>query len=273
MMAPSGTHGSVSFSWNPHEFRDLLRSCERDEGVRFALKYLTDKKTNILEAGCGSGRVVKYLHDLGFENVKGIELASETVLWANTNLPDLDIVAGDILSMPYGRHSFDVVISFGVVEHFVSGPRGPLMAIRDVLKPNGLAIVTVPSLNYVRRMAAALRTFTSRASGHRRGGPAAGEERPPYVAYPSADRFFEYRMTPRQFESECLGAGFEIVESAPIANIDGIYHMFGRLGRRVAVFDHWEFRVGWLGRVIHASLGRIPFMVNHMHACVLRNPG
>jgi SAM-dependent methyltransferase len=266
MMVESAMHECAGFSWKPEEFGYLLRACQRDEGVRLALEYLTDKKARILEAGCGSGRVVKYLHDLGFENVKGIEIVPETVSWTNANFPELDIVAGDILSMPFERHSFDAVISFGVVEHFLSGPHRPLTAIRDALKPDGLAVVTVPSLNHIRRAKVGLRRLGSKTD------LAAGQERPAFEAYPSRDRFFEYRMTPRQFERECLGAGFELVESRPIANIDGIYHMFGPLGRSVAVFERWEFQVGWMGRLIDASLGRIPFMVNHMHACVLRNP-
>jgi SAM-dependent methyltransferase len=52
----------------------LLDSCASDNSVSLSIQYLKGHNQTILEAGCGSGRVVKYLYDMGFKNIYGIEL-------------------------------------------------------------------------------------------------------------------------------------------------------------------------------------------------------
>jgi SAM-dependent methyltransferase len=63
------------------------------------------------------------------------------------SFPELNIIQGDILDMPFGNDFFDVILSYGVVEHFPKGLQDPLKSLYKVLKPGGIAIVTVPSLN------------------------------------------------------------------------------------------------------------------------------
>ena len=155
--------GSIKFSWDPKDFDYLVESCRFDDAVKLSLKYLNDKSLKILEAGCGSGRVVNYLYDLGFQNIYGIELNHDAVTHINRIFPELNIIQGDLLYMPYDD-KFDVVLSYGVVEHFPDGLELPLLSIYDILKPGGVAIVTVPSFNTLRKFGdflGRLLTFTN----------------------------------------------------------------------------------------------------------------
>ena len=265
---------SIEFIWNSQEFDALLQSCLSDDSVNLSLKYLPDRAMSILEAGCGSGRVVKYLSDLGYENVHGIELNLDAVHHINQQFPELKIVHGDILEMPYAKESFDAVLSYGVVEHFPESVVRPMQSLFDVLKPGGIAVITVPCLNGIRLTAARLhleflnpKTIV-RFIRHRMRGVKSNKALL-YHSHPPGGDFFEYRLTPDEFLTVCKSAGFEIVVSLPISHIDGLYHSFGPLLVR---FANWKFTVGAIGRFVNRFLIRYPFLHNHMHACVLRKP-
>ena len=259
---PGATQESkrIVFGWDSADFDALLRSCKADDAVTLAMGYLKNKDARVLEAGCGLGRVVKYLYDRGYKNVHGIEINSEAVTFVNKRFPELRVIQGDILEMPYEAESFDFILSFGVVEHFSDGLYKPLRSLYRVLKNDGVAIITVPSLNRIRSLQAKARKFLRVTRGYSAGIPR-------FEVWPSSGEFFEYRLAPEQFEDECKNAGFHIVESLPICHIDGLYHL---VGRPLVYFSNWEFRVSILGKMLNAALRTIPFLHNHMHACVLR---
>jgi SAM-dependent methyltransferase len=272
---------STEFSWDPAEFNELLAVNERDDAVQLSLTYLSDKSASILEAGCGSGRVVKYFHDLGYTNVRGIEVNAQAVRDLNVHFPELDVIQGDILDMPYEDDLFDVIVSYGVVEHFPElGPVPPLRALRRVLKPDGIAIVSVPSHNVVRRVSDISRRTVEfmrprKNRWLRRVFGRTELQRPSnafgYHVFPPTGPFFEYRLTRREFTDASEQAGFDVIESRPISHIDGLYHAFGT---RLVKFEHWEFKASPAVLLLNRVLARIPYFHNHMQICVLRkSPG
>jgi SAM-dependent methyltransferase len=271
---------SVEFTWGPEDVDDLIAATEVDEAVLISLDKLSEKTARILEAGAGTGRVLRFLADRGYNNVVGIELNMAAVEEFNRRFPELQMIQGDILAMPYEPQSFDAVLSYGVIEHFETlGPVPPLRAMYDVLRPGGLAVVTVPTANVLRRLGDAkhslrervrlrsnptLRRAFKKPALPRRTTNAFG-----YAVYPRDGGFFEYRLTPAQFHRACADAGFEILESRPIYHIDGLYHSLGGRGIR---FEYWRFMVPpWLS-VVNRILRCIPYFHNHMHLCVVRRP-
>ncbi len=265
---------SIVFSWQHNEFDQLLKSCERTDDVAITLKYLKNKNWKILETGCGLGRVVKYLYDKGLKNIYGIEINQDSVAWLNKSFPDLNIEHGDILNMKYPLNSFDMVLSYGLIEHFPDGPDAPLNALYNVLKPGGIGIITVPSFNLLRRISYALSFIDPRKNNlvrkafskpHRKWN----RKRFSYYIDPQRGNFFEYRFTPKQFETVCKRAGFDIIESTPIAHIDGLFHS---VFRPFVSFKNWEFKVSKSGVLLNKLFKKVPFLHNHMHACVVRKP-
>jgi SAM-dependent methyltransferase len=279
-------HKSVIFSWSGKEFHDLLRSCEKDEVTPYILRYLPkDGKT--IEAGCGLGRFVKYLTDQGYD-IEGIEYNPEAVRTIRRLAPELSVLEGNILSLPYRDESLAGMISLGVLEHFQAGMEEPLREIRRVLKPGGILIISVPSQNRVRRIkkdlflvelnrylnpisVAKRNGFIRRLFGRKtmpRGSSYNRFRRGRYEIYPMYGDFFEYRLRKEEFEEVLQMHGFGILESVPVGHMDGVFHEFGTL---FVKFHGWAFHPGFAGRLLNRLLSRYPFAHNHMHLCVCRN--
>lgn len=263
---------STVFGWDNQDFLALLKSCQKDDAVKISLEYLTNKNLNILEAGCGLGRVVKYLHDLGYKNVSGIEINKDSVNFLNNNYPELNITYGDILDLKYKNNNFDAILSYGVIEHFQDGPDEPLKAFYNALCPGGIAVVTVPSFNNLRKIKYYFRFLDFRKYNFirklfKKSLLSKNKSNLGYFIEPEYGKFFEYRFTKKQFESICKQAGFEIVKSVPIAHIDGFYH---EISKSLVKFNNWEFKVNKFAKFLDYFLKKIPFFHNHMHLCVLK---
>ncbi|MFI5166662.1 MAG: class I SAM-dependent methyltransferase [Thermoanaerobaculales bacterium] len=243
-----------------------------------------DKEIKILEAGSGSGRVVKYFHDLGYRHVTGIELNRGIVDTLNQRFPELDIIQGNILAMPFDDRVFDLVVSYGVVEHFQQSVEAPLRQLFRVLKTGGIAIVTVPSLNTIRRAKLFLskhlrflclteNNLVRRLFGRKPLPRTRNDKGYLYYVYPQFGDFFEYRLKPEEFEELCLRAGFEIIESVPVGHIDGLFLESGRIFHWLFLsFEHWSFSASRPALWLNELLKKKRFFHNHMHACVVRVP-
>jgi len=268
---------STIFEWNVEEFDYFLESCDTDPLTPYIFKYFSIPGP-ILEAGCGSGRYVKYLHDRGYD-CQGIEYNKTTVENVKRKWPELDIIEGDVERMPYADNMFEGIISIGLIEHFEDGPEKPLAEMWRVLAPGGVALVTVPCLNLLRRLKGPFCGITRvvRANPILRGilGKKKHKHyrwnlydpRYKYHVYPEWGDFYEYRFTPREFEEILQESQFQIVDSVPIHQIDGLYHEFGRL---FAKYEHCKFVVYPNGKVLNWLFSKIPFFHNHMHLCVVR---
>lgn len=272
---PTDTSHTIVFDWTPDDFDVLLKACDLDDGVQLSLRHLP-RAGKILEAGCGTGRVVRYFHDRGYD-IEGVELNAGIVAQVKALQPDLQIFVGDVaqLSRPDGYYSG--LVSYGTIEHFLAGVEAPLNEHYRVLAPDGIAIITVPSYNTLRRIKyffdVAFRRFNPRmnnlvrrALGHqpmRRN--VQGRDRFRYHVYPQFLGFFEYRLRPREFEAAVRAAGFKILHSLPITHLDGIYH---EIGPPLIKFRRWKFYPTPLALWLDRVLRKLPFFHNHMHAIV-----
>ncbi|MFH1352767.1 MAG: class I SAM-dependent methyltransferase [bacterium] len=279
---------SIEFEWDFDAFQFQLESCKYDDAVQVSLNYMTDKNLKILEAGSGSGRVVKYFSDLGYKNVYGIELNKEIVHTLNRKYPELKVIQGSILKMPYEKNRFDIVVSYGLVEHFPKGLKGPLLSLFNVLKPGGTAIITVPSFNHLRQFKLYIdkyfRFLCLRKNNFIRKllrkkllptkRNVVGYRGYMYYVYPQFGDFLEYRLKPREFEDICKSTGFELLESIPISHIDGLYHEATHNFRKYLLkFDAtYCFEISKPARYLNELLKKKKFFHNHMHACVLKKP-
>ena len=269
---------TVIFKWLESEMQAALESCSRDEATPIIERHFP-QGNRILEAGCGSGRWVRYLQDRGHKMI-GLEYSHETVEMVKKHWPDLDIVEGDCERSSFPDRSFDGALSFGVVEHWVEGPQKPLRELLRVLKPGAKAYISVPCFTSIRRLKRALWwdevTQAPRALALRilRGTPkplSRVDHRYLFPVYPAWGKFFEYRMSTTDFRVEVEKAGFEIIEQVPVGAMDGVYHELNPLGLLVG-WKNWRFRPRGPARTINRWLSRRPFAHPHMQAIVARRP-
>jgi methionine biosynthesis protein MetW len=102
-----------------------------------------------LDVGCGDGRTAGlWLRDHGCSYV-GADMSSNAIQHARELGLDVFNI-DDASKLPFEAHSFDAVVCIEVLEHLFA-PQTALSEIRRVLKPDGLALVTMPNAAYWRR--------------------------------------------------------------------------------------------------------------------------
>ena len=104
---------------------------------------LTNGKSDvkILDAGCGTGQMTKLLE--GYGDAVGLDLAPEAINYAKIRGVK-NLVQGSITEPPFEPGSFDLVVSLDVIEH-VDNDMQILAGLRDIVRPGGHLVVTVPA--------------------------------------------------------------------------------------------------------------------------------
>jgi ubiquinone/menaquinone biosynthesis C-methylase UbiE len=112
----------------------------------------------VLDLGCGAGRFVAALRDVGADPV-GVEIAEAALERARRNAPgaDLRLIEPDG-SLPLEHASVDLVWCSEVLEH-VADTAHTLLEARRVLRPGGRMLVTVPFHGRVKSALIALTRF------------------------------------------------------------------------------------------------------------------
>jgi ubiquinone/menaquinone biosynthesis C-methylase UbiE len=94
----------------------------------------------MLECGCGSAGVSLYFARRG-RHCTMIDFAPSALQVAEENFTSYGtfgtFVRGDVEALPFRSNTYDIVASFGLLEHFVN-PTGAIREMVRVLKPGGL---------------------------------------------------------------------------------------------------------------------------------------
>lgn len=157
----------------------------------------------ILDCGCGRGFYLKMLRHVGNARLAGIDLELPYLRKARRNtaaLPDVTIANASIYALPFPDAAFDAVILSEILEH-VDREADALAEVRRVLKPGGLAILTVPHANYPFWWDPINKTLETLFGAHVGRGPLAG-----------IWAFHVRLYTPERLREVVLAAGFEVEE-------------------------------------------------------------
>jgi SAM-dependent methyltransferase len=100
-------------------------------GVASGMRYL--------DVGCGAGMAAQLAARRGAQ-VSGIDAADALLAIARERTPAGDFRLGDIESLPFADHSFDVVTGFNSFQ-YAGNPAVALAAARRVAKPDGQVVV------------------------------------------------------------------------------------------------------------------------------------
>lgn len=111
----------------------------------FILEWFKNKVC--LDAGCGSGRYVQAIIDLGAKEVIGIDL-NPVIAKKNVTNPKAKILEGDIRKIPFKDEYFDFVCCNGVLHH-TENPKEIIKELSRVLKPEGYLFLYVFDYNSI----------------------------------------------------------------------------------------------------------------------------
>jgi SAM-dependent methyltransferase len=175
--------------WGGHSVETLL-SIARTSPLTDLLARALPAQGQVLEAGCGLGQYVLLLRERGWAAV-GADW-SQPALAACRRLRPAPLAAMDLRGLAVRDAAFAAYVSLGVVEHDAAGPDAILAEARRVLAPGGVALVSVPYLNGVRRVTAPWIAYRNRAI-RRRGG-----------------KFYQYAFSRRELVAALGRHGFAV---------------------------------------------------------------
>ena len=119
--------------------RNLFKN---EEEIRIFISHLPESGT-VLDIGCGGGvPVLRTLVDNGYD-VKGIDFSQGMLDLAKQNVPEAELILGDITKIELEFESFDGIISTYAFIH-IFRTQHPLlyMKIYSWLKPGGIMLVS-----------------------------------------------------------------------------------------------------------------------------------
>jgi SAM-dependent methyltransferase len=98
----------------------------------------------ILDAGCGMGRYLRIAAESSARLIVGVDLSAAVVAAREltSERPEIAVVQGDLLRLPFTGASFDHIYSLGVLDH-TPDPRQAFLALARLLKPGGRIAIWV----------------------------------------------------------------------------------------------------------------------------------
>jgi len=145
-MSPSNqsrTQSAYGLQWN--RFR-IIRTDE--DRVTFRNRTGFDSREIagqvVLDAGCGMGRYLRIAAESPARLIVGVDLSLAVVAARELTdgLPNVSIVRGDLLRLPFVPGSFDLIYSLGVLDH-TPDPRRAFLALARLLRPGGRIAIWV----------------------------------------------------------------------------------------------------------------------------------
>jgi ubiquinone/menaquinone biosynthesis C-methylase UbiE len=158
------------------------------------LELLPERLGRVADVGCGPGVMVEAVLRRGgvFD---GVDLSPEMVREAREKFGHLEEVSfreGSIEALTLPDQEYDQALCMAVIE-YLSTPRRAMAEIARILKPGGVAIVTVPKRRHVDRVMVAM-TAPVRALGR-------------MFAQGTADSLPRLRMQPEELDRAAMEAG------------------------------------------------------------------
>jgi len=96
---------------------------------------------DVLDAGCGTGRMSRYLTDHGC-HVQGVDLSPGMAAMACRDHPDIKTEVASITALPFPDDSFDGLFYWYSIIHVADDDlRAVFDEARRVLRPNGVVLV------------------------------------------------------------------------------------------------------------------------------------
>jgi len=121
--------------------------------LRQIRKYSPSANPHILDAGCGTGGLISFLHDHGYTSVEGFDLSSYAVDHANKayGLQTKVLSILEVTPAVTGRPLYDVIVSNDVLCLLPPGQdTEALHRLLALLSPGGILVLNLPALRAAR---------------------------------------------------------------------------------------------------------------------------
>jgi len=158
------------------------------------LELLPERLGRVADVGCGPGVMVEAVLNRG-GTFDGVDLSPEMVREARGKFGHLGNVSfreGSIEALTLPDAAYDQALCMAVIE-YLSAPRRAMAEIARILKPGGIAIVTVPKRSHIDQVMVAA-TAPVRALGR-------------LFAQGTADSLPRLRMQPGELDRAAMEAG------------------------------------------------------------------
>lgn len=195
-------------------------------GIKFSpllqdVLFYAKKDAKILEAGCGLGHWVIYLSSLGYD-MTGLDFSEATINRLRSLFPKNKFVVGDVTKFEFEDLAFDIILSWGVMEHFSDGPSVALKEAHRLLKNGGILFVTVPCKNILFRLLTPV--IGAKTAIYRKVKIAFGKKS-------KKASFYQHAFRKSEFQKYVADAGFDLVRTSPISHEVGFAKQMNSLFR------------------------------------------
>lgn len=123
---------------NQYNFFNLIKKTLAD----FKIINILPKNAKILEIGSATGLFLKYMDSFGFKSI-GIDLCKDSVEYGKKKY-GVNLINGRLEDIKFKNDSFDFIHFSHLLEH-LNDPINFLLRIYDLLKKNGVALMTTPN--------------------------------------------------------------------------------------------------------------------------------
>ncbi|HET7435650.1 MAG TPA: class I SAM-dependent methyltransferase [Thermoanaerobaculia bacterium] len=139
-------------NWDDSDIAAMIAATANDLETRPLLDRYLKPGGRILEAGCGLGQWIIVLRRQGYR-ITGIDYVVDALRTSNRYQSGGSVMAcADVARLPFPDATFDMICSFGVVEHFWNGPDAFIAEMVRVLRSGGTMLLSVPYLSALRKL-------------------------------------------------------------------------------------------------------------------------
>lgn len=135
---------------NQH-FLKYRRGATESETHQLATRWISEHAphcTALLDFGCGEADFLGHFVAPGTRRV-GVDYSEPALDNARFRYPDIELVLGDDTCLGQYASCFDVVTSFGTIEH-LDDPKAAIEKLKSCLRPNGFLLLSCPNFINVR---------------------------------------------------------------------------------------------------------------------------
>ncbi|MGD2248203.1 MAG: methyltransferase domain-containing protein [Candidatus Methanofastidiosia archaeon] len=131
---------------SPDLAKKLEEQAEENKEYRHTLykKVALQTKQHVLDIGCGTGVITKDIAEHTTGKVTGIDMSTDSLLYAQNYLKGLNItlIGAQAMDLPFKDNAFDLVVFCGVLM-YVPDKQKAVNEMARVTKKNGIVLATV----------------------------------------------------------------------------------------------------------------------------------